>query len=81
MMAGIVSEFFELSVSGAQDTTDGSTSISGKQSANATGHSGFHSAGDRKWHLKGLRFSNHGRVIEPSESMRNLREGAIVRSI
>ncbi|QMW44943.1 hypothetical protein G4B11_008363 [Aspergillus flavus] len=81
MMAGIVSEFFELSVSGAQGTTDGSTSISGKQSANATGHSGFHSAGDRKWHLKGLRFSNHGRVIEPSESMRNLREGAIVRSI
>ncbi|RAQ48440.1 hypothetical protein AFGD_008423 [Aspergillus flavus] len=45
MMAGTVSEFFELSVSGAQGTTDGSTSISGKQSANATEHSGFHSAG------------------------------------
>ncbi|KAE8327712.1 hypothetical protein BDV39DRAFT_78023 [Aspergillus sergii] len=81
MMAGTVSEFFELSVSGAQGTADGSTSIPGKQSANATVHSALHSAGDRKGHSKGLRHSNHGRVIEQSESMRNLREIAIVQSI
>ncbi|PIG79925.1 hypothetical protein AARAC_010355, partial [Aspergillus arachidicola] len=81
MMAGTVSEFFELSVSGAQGTKEASTSTSQKQSANATGNSELDSRGERKGHLKGLRHSNHGRLIEPSESMRNLRENAIVQSI
>ncbi|OGM48422.1 hypothetical protein ABOM_003390 [Aspergillus bombycis] len=76
MMAGTVSEFFELSVSGTHGTTDGSTSKSGKQSANATGHSGLDSG-----HLKDLRHGGHGRMIAPSESMRDLRESAMVQTI
>ncbi|KAB8204884.1 hypothetical protein BDV34DRAFT_110518 [Aspergillus parasiticus] len=81
MMAGTVSEFFELSVSGAQGTMEASTSTSQKQNANAIGNSELDSRGERKGYLKGLRQSNHGRLIEPSVSMRNLRENAIVQSI
>ncbi|KAB8257597.1 hypothetical protein BDV32DRAFT_152185 [Aspergillus pseudonomiae] len=76
MMAGTVSEFFELSVSGAHSTMEGFTSKSGRQSANATGHSGLDSG-----HPKYLRPGNHKRMIEPSESMRDLRESAIVQTI
>ncbi|KNG91035.1 hypothetical protein ANOM_000758 [Aspergillus nomiae NRRL 13137] len=75
MMAGTVSEFFELSVSGAHSTIEGSTSKSGRQSANATGHSGLNSG-----NLKGLRHGNHNRMIEPSESMQDLRESATVQT-
>ena len=75
MMAGTVSEFFELSVSGAHSTVEGSTSKSGRRSANGAGHSGLNLG-----NLKGLCHGEHRRMIEPSESMRDLREGSIVQT-
>ncbi|KAE8135384.1 hypothetical protein BDV38DRAFT_252700 [Aspergillus pseudotamarii] len=82
MMAGTVSELFELSVSGAHsELTDGPTSKPGRQRANATEHYGLDSGGRRKKHMEGLRPSNHRRMIEPSESMRDLRGSAIIQTV
>ncbi|KAE8368441.1 hypothetical protein BDV27DRAFT_153994 [Aspergillus caelatus] len=82
MMAGTVSELFELSVSGAHGgMTDGYMPKPGGQSANATGHYGLDSGGGRKKHMKRLRPSNHRRMIEPSESMRDLRGSAIIQTV
>lgn len=82
MMAGTVSELFELSVSGTHgEMADGPTSKPERQSADATEHYGLNSGGNRKKHMKGLRPSHHRRVIEPSESTQGLRESAIIQTV